>query len=75
MTDKLPTTGKYSMKAYRCECGSEREIGTNHWGECYSHCSVCNGPGRWTCQEEPPPGYGKPEPWRRTTLGEVMQIK
>ncbi len=35
--DKQPTTGKYSTKHYQCKaCGQSKEIGTNHWGECYS---------------------------------------
>ena len=76
----LPTTGKYSMKPYRCQCGAEREIGTNHWGECYSDCNVCRiesvgktFQGRWTCLEEPPEGYALPAPWTTVSLGELLK--
>jgi hypothetical protein len=28
----------------------------------------------WVCQETPPEGYGKPEPWKQVTLGDVAEI-
>ena len=75
----MQTTGKMSAKPYRCRCGMEREITTNHWGECYSECHVCyvesNGErfqGKWTCLEAPPPGIGLPRPWTEVTLHEVI---
>ncbi len=76
-------TGKYSHKLYKCRtCGHEQMIGTNHWGECYSWgyvnaCPSCHWkhsyePTVWECQEQPPEGYSKPEPWKMVRLGDLL---
>ena len=71
----MKTTGKYSKKPYRCTgCGQEVEMGTNHWGEVYPNCHVCNEPTVWECLEECPEGYEKPEAWKRVKLEEVAKI-
>jgi hypothetical protein len=78
----MKTTGKYSVKPYRCRrCGHEEEHGTNHWGAIYPTCKGCS----WKnplapqtvmdCLEPCPPGYKKPEEWRTVTLGEICEIK
>lgn len=77
----VKTTGKYSHKLYKCErCGHEQQIGTNHWGAVYSSCPKCQWKhpmeigSTWECLEPMPEGYEKPEPWKKVTLGEVMEI-
>jgi len=71
----MKVTGKYSIKPYKCsECGQEVETGTNHWGDIYPWCYVCNKPTVWECQEELPEGYEKPEPWKAKRLGDVVEI-
>ena len=75
-----PTTGKVSSKLYKCtRCGHESMISTNHWGEIYPRCSKCS----WknpmdpfvthVCLEEMPPGYDKPEPWKKVKLGDLLK--
>ena len=68
----MKTTGRLSVKKYRCkECGHEEQHSTNHWGETYSwgtsstcpKCPPYKRPNTWVCCEEPPEGFGKPEPW------------
>lgn len=72
MTD---TIGKYSKKPYECtECGQEKEIGTNHWGECYPVCDVCKKQTVWKCLEPLPSGYKKPEPWKWYKLKDLVKI-
>jgi DNA-directed RNA polymerase subunit RPC12/RpoP len=82
----MPTTGKYSMKKYKCRtCGYEHLIGTNHWGECYScggynKCPSCGWKHPmevtiWDCQEPAPEGYSKPKPWKIAKLGDICKIK
>ncbi len=78
----MATTGKCSRKPYRCKsCGYEKQIGTNHWGECYgfgnlNHCPRCPQiePTVWLCQEKPPEGMEIPEPWEIVRLGDVAEI-
>lgn len=78
-----PVTGRYTVKLYKCKvCGFSKSIGTNHWGECYSlgsynHCPQCPPITAtvWVCEEKPPKGYGKPEPWRMVKLGDLVKIK
>lgn len=79
-----PITAKYSVKKYKCqECGHEKEIGTNHWGECYSFgnyntCPTCppyKRPNTWICCEKPPKGYGKPKPWKKVKLSDIATVK
>jgi len=70
------TIGKYTHKPYRCtECKNEREIGTNHWGECYPVCPVCRKQTVHECLEPLPEGMAKPEPWKMVKLGDVAEIK
>jgi hypothetical protein len=67
---KKPTTGKHSVKPYRCTgCGSEKEFKTNHWGAIYPYCSVCVNVTVWVCEEPLPEGYDIPEPW------DIVEIK
>jgi len=69
------TTGKYSYKLYRCTtCGLEKELGTNHWGECYPACSICRKQTVWECLEPLPEGYTRPDPWKFVKLGDVADI-
>lgn len=71
----MKTTGKYSNKPYRCmQCGTEKLLGTNHWGECYPFCYVCQTTTVWECLEPIPDGYKKPEPWKLVKLGDVCEI-
>jgi DNA-directed RNA polymerase subunit RPC12/RpoP len=81
MPEQKPTTGKYSQKRYRCcDCGHEREVGTNHWGEIYGKCPACGWKqpmrmgGRHECLEPVPEGMGVPEPWIEVKLGDVCEI-
>ncbi len=71
----VPVTGKYTCKTYRCTgCGTEKQIGTNHWGQCYPYCGKCNTITVWECLEPVPDGYGVPEPWKLVSLGDVCEI-
>lgn len=73
---KLKVTGKYSVKAYQCtECGSKKEIGTNHWGDCYPHCYICNKQTVWKCNEPVPEGYTTPKPWKAVKLSDILKIE
>jgi predicted amidophosphoribosyltransferase len=64
-----------TRKPYKCTgCGHEVEEMTNHWGEIYPWCYVCQEPTVWECQEECPEGYEKPQQWKRVKLGEVANI-
>lgn len=71
----MKVVGKYSKKPYKCrECGSEKEIGTNHWGACYPFCTVCKMQTPWDCLEPIPDGYKKPEEWKWVKLGNIAKI-
>ena len=71
--DKLPCTGKISVKPYKCVgCGKEQKQATNHWGYTYSRCTC--GMSEWECQEPVPEGMGIPEKWRRMRLGDLIQL-
>jgi len=74
----MPTTGKYSLKDYKCtRCGRIEKHGTNHWGEIYPRCSGCSlkhplDPNVvWECLEQMPEGYTKPEQWQKVRLGDI----
>lgn len=80
-TERKPTTGKISVKLYRCtRCGREERRSTNHWGDIYPTCPGCS----WKnpmqpqttmeCLEPMPEGYAKPEPWKFVRLGDVATI-
>lgn len=72
--DKIYTTGKYTYKPYECtNCGLEKEIGTNHWGECYPRCPNCDNM-CFKCNEPVPKGYGVPEKWKTVKLGDICEI-
>ncbi len=76
MEDTLKTTGKYCVKPYKCQgCGTVKQIGTNHWGECYPFCQKCRTSTVWECQEPVPEGYKKPAPWKLVKLGDITEIK
>ena len=69
-------TGRFCDKAYRCaSCGKESLIETNHWGQCYPLCSICQSTTVHECLESAPIGVGIPEPWRLVKLGDICQIK
>jgi hypothetical protein len=77
----LKTTGKYSMKRYRCTRCSRIEMhGTNHWGEFYDRCDGCSWKNpldpivTWECLEKMPKGYKKPEKWEKVKLGDIAKI-
>ena len=73
---KLKTTGKYSLKPYQCSsCGAEKEIGTNHWGECYPYCSICMEQTVWKCLDPVPEGYTTPKPWKTVKLSDILKIE
>lgn len=73
MTKKLKTTGKYSVKEYKCRrCGAIEEHGTNHYGAIYPTCKSCS----WIimdCLEPMPEGYKKPEEWKMVKLGDILE--
>ena len=71
---KLPVTSKLSWKPYECECGYEREVQTNHWGEVYDRCPCCRNIVAWKCNETPPAGYGVPEKWKIVKLSDVAEV-
>jgi hypothetical protein len=73
----MQTTGKISYKKYACkQCGHEKLIDTNHYGECYSwgnfnlcpKCPPYKRPNTWVCQEAPPEGMGIPDPWKTVEI-------
>lgn len=79
---KLPTTGQYSHKKYRClSCGHISVQGTNHYGQIYPRCTKCG----WKhpmeagqvheCLEPVPEGMGIPEPWKIVQLQDICEIK
>lgn len=65
----MNTTAKTDLKHYSCKgCGFDKEIETNHYGECYSMpdynmCPDCGHPTVWECQEELPEGMSRPPNW------------
>ena len=80
----MATTERVRKKAYACKaCGHEKELETNHYGECYSFgtytmCPNCHDAEQvtvWVCQEAPPEGMGVPEPWRRVRLGDLVAME
>jgi len=68
----------YKIKAYACkECGKKKQIGTNHFWECYwsvfqgNRCPVCaiekpNNATTWECQEPAPDPSAIPSKWTTT---------
>jgi len=66
-----------SYKSYQCkECGHEKEIDTNHYGECYSwgnyntcpSCPPYKRPNTWVCTAEVPKDGWVPEPWTKAEI-------
>jgi recombinational DNA repair protein RecR len=66
-----------SYKAYKCkECGYEKEIDTNHYGECYSwgnyntcpSCPPYKRPNTWVCIVVVPKDGWVPEPWSKVEI-------
>lgn len=73
-------TGPRSAKRYQCtRCGHEQVETTNHWGEFYDRCPNCSWKHpmdavvTWKCLEQPPPGYGTPEPWKTVRLQDLFR--
>jgi len=79
---------KIKFKKYKCKkCGFEKEIDTNHYGECYSWgrvncCPECppyakypefGGSTTWICMEDPPDGEKIPENWKWAKLGDILE--
>ena len=72
---------KISFKHYKCkECGHEKEINTNHYGECYSLGTMNACPGHpvahgtvWEFAGELPEGAWVPEPWTKHKLGDLLE--
>jgi hypothetical protein len=81
-TEQKPTISKYKEKPYKCQkCGYEKQIGTNHFGECYSlgnynRCPKCPPMDitTWECQEPCPDNMQKPAPWKTVKLGNICEI-
>ena len=76
----METTSKYSHKKYKCSvCGHIKDIGTNHYGQCYSFgnyncCPKCppyKRPTIWECIEEMPKDMKRPANWKRVKLGDI----
>ena len=71
------TTSVVSLKHYACKnCGHEKEIETNHFGECYSlgdynQCPGCNDLTTWVCQAELPEEMQRPEKWTKVDITEI----
>jgi hypothetical protein len=66
-----------SYKPYKCkECGYEKEIQTNHFGECYSwgnsntcpSCAPYKRPNTWVFNGELPEGVVLPTPWKKVEI-------
>ena len=72
---KLPTTGKISLKQFRCEsCEKQFQTETNHWGSIYA--TPCCGYGKiGACLEPCPAGYTYPEKWTMVSLGDILDDK
>jgi hypothetical protein len=68
---------KVSYKPYKCKaCGHEKEIQTNHYGECYSwgnyntcpSCAPYKRPNTWVFNGELPNNEQVPESWTKVSL-------
>lgn len=66
--------GVMKRKLYQCSrCGYQKQIDTNHYGECYSfgnynYCPKCPPfarPTVWICMEVPPEGEKIPPAWNK----------
>lgn len=66
-------SNKVNYKPYKCkECGYEKEIQTNHYGECYSFgnhntCPSCppfKRPNVWVFNGDKPQEAWVPAPWK-----------
>lgn len=80
MTQK-PTTGKYSVKDYKClTCGNIEKHGTNHWGKIYNlKCKACGWKNplelqSFKCIEPCPDTHGVPTEWQTVKLGDIVEI-
>ena len=78
----MKTTSKLCYKSYKCsECGFQKDIQTNHYGECYSlgnynHCQKC-APYKlttWVCQLPCPADMQKPAPWKIVKFDDICEI-
>jgi len=63
---------KYSYKLYQCLfCGAikEIEIGTNHYGMCYTSCAFCHrATSKWECLENKPAEWAELFPIRKKLM-------
>lgn len=79
----MKTASTLCYKPYKCsQCGFEKQIQTNHFGECYSlgnynacpNCAPFKRPTTWICQLDCPPDMQKPAPWKIVKLGDICEI-
>lgn len=62
-----------SKKPYMCtECAHEKEIETNHYGECYPYCDVCEKTTVWVYTGEVPEGGWIPPKWHNFTPDDLL---
>lgn len=74
MKDK-PTTNFVSVKPYRCKsCGNGKGMSTNHYGEVYPHCRICNRQTTWECMIPIPKNMSTPTAWKQVKLGDIARI-
>jgi len=58
-----------SLKPYQCEeCGNETEEDTNHYGEFYPFCKVCQKQTVYKFTGELPKDAWIPEKWNKSTI-------
>jgi len=83
----VKTIGAITAKLYKCvHCGHEAVQSTNHYGETYGPCenfqcvsrrpmtNATYRPPRHECLSPLPEGWGRPEPWKETNLGEFFGV-
>ncbi len=71
-----------SLKHYSCNsCGYDKEIDTNHFGQCYSlgdynMCPNCGAqPTVWECKADIPPGTVIPPDWKLIKFEDIIDEK
>jgi len=66
---------KMSFKNYECtKCGLTKRTETNHFGEIYPSCYICNTITVWILTDAVPEGAWIPKPWKIERLGDICQI-
>jgi len=64
-----------TRKPYECTvCGDEKEFQTNHYGESYPWCSVCQKQTVWKCNAEMPDDFEAPENWKTVKISDIAGI-